>query len=158
MTTSVIGMAKKSVDHTIDAYFGRAAFAVSILAASVFALAGAWLALVERFGAMPACFGMALILIAISGVVRLTITSRERAAEEDLADVEKSLETSGGPLAKLAGFAMPFDMSTALTFAPLIIPMLRSARLLLPIAFVVGLIAALMASSTSEAKADAAPT
>lgn len=37
---SFIGKAKRSVDNTVDAYLGRAAFALSVLAAIGFALAG----------------------------------------------------------------------------------------------------------------------
>ncbi|MGQ0456343.1 MAG: hypothetical protein ACT4OU_04705 [Hyphomicrobium sp.] len=155
MTESVIGKAKRSVDSTIDAYLGRAAFAASILAATVFAIAGAWIALVDRYGTVNACFALSLALLSVSVVVRLTIAARERAAAEDLADVEKSLENSGGPVAQLAGVKLPVDLSTALSVAPFVLPLLRSTRILLPIVFAIGLVVALMTPSRSQAVGEA---
>ena len=87
-----IGKAKRSVDNTVDAYLGRAAFALSVLAAIGFALAGTWLVLVDLYGTTVTCFALAGILIVLSFIINLTIVASERAAERDIEDVEKTIE------------------------------------------------------------------
>ena len=102
---SFIGKAKRSVDNTVDAYLGRAAFALSVLAAIGFALAGTWLVLVDLYGTTVTCFALAGILIVLSFIINLTIVASERAAERDIEDVEKTIEDSG----LAAASSLPFD-------------------------------------------------
>ena len=90
-----IGKSKRSVDNTVDAYLGRAAFALSLLAAIGFALAGTWLVLVDLYGTTVTCFALAGILIVLSFIINLTIVASERAAERDIEDVERTIEDSG---------------------------------------------------------------
>jgi len=134
---SFIGKAKRSVDSTVDAYLGRAAFAVSVLCAIGFALAGTWILLVDQYGTMVTCFILAGILIVLSLIIRLTIAARERSAERDIEDVEKTIEESGlVPASKL-----PFELSTIVSVLPVVLPLLKSVRALLPLLIVVGVVA-----------------
>ena len=126
---SFIGKAKRSVDNTVDAYLGRAAFALSVLAAIGFALAGTWLVLVDLYGTTVTCFALAGILIVLSFIINLTIVASERAAERDIEDVEKT------------------ELSTIATVLPIVLPLLKSLRSLWPYAIVAALVAANSLSS-----------
>lgn len=140
---SFIGKAKRSVDSTVDAYLGRAAFAVSVLCAIGFALAGTWILLVDQYGTMVTCFILAGILIVLSLLIRLTIAARERSAERDIEDVEKSIEESGlVPASKL-----PFELSTIVSVLPVVLPLLKSVRALLPLLIVASVVAAFFFST-----------
>jgi len=140
---SFIGKAKRSVDNTVDAYLGRAAFALSVLAAIGFALAGTWLVLVDLYGTTVTCFALAGILIVLSFIINLTIVASERAAERDIEDVEKTIEDSG----LAAASSLPFELSTIATVLPIVLPLLKSLRSLWPYAIVAALIAANSLSS-----------
>jgi uncharacterized membrane protein len=134
---SVIGRAKQSVDNTVDAYMGRAAFAVCILGALCFALAGTWIILVDRFGTTVACFALAGVLLLISLIVHATVIASERKAKRDIEAVERSIEKTG----LAAASALPIDLSTAITILPLVMPLLRSVKSLLPYLLIGGLVA-----------------
>jgi hypothetical protein len=142
---SFIGKAKRSVDSTVDAYMGRAAFAVSNLFAIVFAMAGIWLLLVDHYGTTIACFGIAGILVLMSLIIRATIAVSERAAEKDIEDVEKTIENTG--LAAVS--AIPFDLSTAMAVLPVVLPLVKSLRSVLPYLLVVGLIVGYFMSTSN---------
>ncbi len=134
---SFIGKAKRSVDSTVDAYLGRAAFAISILCAIGFALAGTWLVLVDLYGTTVTCFVLAGILVLLSLIINLTIVASERSAERDIKDVEKSIEDSG----LVAASSLPFELSTVVTVLPIVLPLLKSLRAFLPFLIVAGLVA-----------------
>jgi hypothetical protein len=138
---SVIGTAKRSVDSTVDAYLGRAAFGISVLAAAGFALAGLWIVLVERFSTIVACFGLAAVLLLVSLGLYAVVVARESSAQRDIEVVEKSIEESGA--------AFPFDFSAALTVLPMVLPLLRSVRNFLPFLIVAGLVASYFMSQTA---------
>jgi hypothetical protein len=141
---SFIGKAKRSVDSTVDAYMGRAAFAVCIIFAVAFAMAGIGIVIENRFGTMVACFAMAGIFILASIAIRFTVAASERSAERDIEDVEKTIEDSG----LAAVNALPFDLSTAMTVLPLVLPLLKYTRRFLPYLLVAGLVIGYFVSTT----------
>lgn len=149
MAPSVIRQAKRSVDHTVDAYLGRAAFSVCVLAAAIFALVGIWIVLVENYGTIIACFGLAAILLVASLIIRATVVAAERAAEKDIREVESSIGESVG--------AFPFDISTAVALLPAVLPLLRSVRIILPFVLIGALVASYFSSSPKSSDPNPAP-
>jgi uncharacterized membrane protein len=139
---SVIGKAKRSVDSTLDAFFGRVAFAASVLGAVGFALAGTWIVLVEHYGTIVACFGIAAILVLVSLAVHMTVAASEASANHDLKDVEKSIGESQAA-------AFPFDIATVVTVLPMLLPLIRSLRIFLPFLIVAGVVASYVISTKS---------
>jgi hypothetical protein len=144
---SFIGKAKRSVDSTVDAYMGRAGFAVCVLFAAAFATAGIWILIENRFGTMVACFALAGIFILASMIIRITVAISERSAERDIEDVEKTIEDTG----LAAVNALPFDLSTAMTVLPLVLPLLKYTRRFLPYLLVAGLIVGYFKSTSGSA-------
>lgn len=147
---SILGNAKRSLDNTVDSYLGRLAFAVCILSAGGFALAGLWVFLSERYGTTTACFGLAGVLLVASLIIHFTILAAEKRANRDIAAVEKTLETNVFPVTS----ALPFDLSTALTVLPIVLPLLRSLRPLLPVILIAGLAVGYLAMSGSSQKSE----
>lgn len=143
---SFIGKAKRSVDSTVDAYMGRAGFAVCIVFAAAFAMAGIWILIENHFGTMVACFALAGIFILASIIVRITVAISERSAERDIEDVEKTIENTG----LAAVNALPFDLSTAVTVLPLVLPLLKYTRRFLPYLLVIGLIVGYFISTSGS--------
>jgi hypothetical protein len=145
---SFIGKAKRSVDSTVDAYLGRAAFAISILCAIGFALAGTWLVLVDLYGTTVTCFVLAGILVVLSFIINLTIVASERSAERDIKDVEKTIKDSG----LAAASSLPFELSTVVTVLPIVLPLLKSLRAFLPFVIVAALVASYFLSTEKSAE------
>jgi uncharacterized membrane protein len=146
---SVIGNAKKSVDNTVDAYLGRIVFALSVLFALGFALAGIWIVIVAHYGTMVACFVIAAIFVLISLVVHAMVTARERAARANIQAVEKSIEETTA--------VFPFDLSAVVSILPVVLPLLKSVRSFLPFVIVAGLIATYFISNAETAKDEQTP-
>jgi hypothetical protein len=145
---SFIGKAKRSVDSTVDAYLGRAAFAISILCAIGFALAGTWLVLVDLYGTTVTCFVLAGILVVLSFIINLTIVASERSAERDIKEVEKTIKDSG----LVAASSLPFELSTVVTVLPTVLPLLKSLRAFLPFVIVAALVASYFLSTEKSAE------
>ncbi|MBA2125901.1 hypothetical protein DLM45_06645 [Hyphomicrobium methylovorum] len=132
---SILGTAKRSLDSTVDSYLGRLAFAACILGAGGFALAGLWVFLSERYDTIVASFSLAGLLAIAALIIHFSILAAEKRANRDIAVVEKTLEKNVFPVTN----ALPFDLPTALTVLPIVLPLLRSLRPLLPIVLVAGL-------------------
>ncbi len=147
---SVIGNAKKSVDNTVDAYLGRILFALSVLFALGFALAGIWIVIVAHYSTMVACFVIAAIFVLISLVVHAMVMVRERAARANIQAVERSIaETTS---------VFPFDLSAVVSILPVVLPLLKSVRSFLPFVIVAGLIASYFLANNTAAETKDAET
>lgn len=146
---SVIGNAKKSVDNTVDAYLGRILFALSVLCALGFALAGIWIVVVAHYGTMVACFVIAAIFVLISVVVHAMVTASERSARENIQAVERSIEETTS--------VFPFDFSAVVSLLPIVLPLLKSARTFLPFVLVAGLVASYFVSNNATMKDEQTP-
>jgi hypothetical protein len=146
---SVIGNAKRSVDNTVDAYLGRILFALSVLCALGFALAGIWIVVVAHYGTTVACFVMAAIFVLISIAIHAMVTASERSARENIQAVERSIEETTS--------VFPFDISAVVSILPIVVPLLKSARPLLPFVLVAGLIASYFVSATAATTDEQTP-
>jgi uncharacterized membrane protein len=146
---SVIGNAKRSVDNTVDAYLGRIVFALCVLCALGFALAGIWIVVAAHYGTMVACFVMAAIFVLISLVVHAIVSASERSARENIQAVERSIEETTS--------VFPFDLSAVVSILPIVLPLLRSARAFLPFVLIAGLIASYFVSNNATTKDEQTP-
>ncbi len=147
---SVIGNAKKSVDNTVDAYLGRVLFALSVVFALGFALAGIWIVVVAHYGTMVACFVIAAIFGVISLAVYALIAASERAAQENIQAVERSIEETTTSI-------FPFDLSTVVSILPIVLPLVKSVRIFLPFVLVAGLVASYFMTNDSGGKGEQTP-
>lgn len=126
MTASLIGKAKESIDGTVDAYFGRALLLVGIVAAAAFSTAAVWMLIRDFAGPIIANFALALLFLLICLGLRASIKAQEVRVDAKLADVEETIETA-------TASAFPADLSSVATYLPLVLPVLKRFRVIVPL-------------------------
>ena len=159
MFQELINDAKAAAGSLIAKYLARASVAVPFFAACGFATAAVTFLLVERFGAIAACWIVAAGFTVIGIIAALLVSIKEQ--EEEVVEAEKAeqQDTASDAIDAAAHVVTqtPIELVTALLSTPMgpgaLAAGARSMGRNLPVVVLIGLIGALLWSEEADAGA-----